>query len=105
MESSLQIAQEELREREKGLALAELAGTTAHELNQPLTAVIGYAELMLRQLPAEAEHRPAAEVILEQAQRMAGIVQKIGKITRYETRSYVGSTKILDLDKSAPEAE
>jgi PAS domain S-box-containing protein len=105
MESSLQIAQEELREREKGLALAELAGTAAHELNQPLTAVIGYAELMLRQLPADAEHRPAAEVILEQAQRMAQIVQKIGKITRYETRSYVGATKILDLDKSAPEKE
>jgi PAS domain S-box-containing protein len=105
MESSLQTAQEELREREKGLALAELAGTTAHELNQPLTAVIGYAELLLRQLAGDAEHRPAAEVILEQAQRMAGIVQKIGKITRYETRSYVGDTKILDLDKSAPEGE
>ncbi|HEU4577951.1 MAG TPA: PAS domain S-box protein [Polyangiaceae bacterium] len=105
MESSLQTAQEELREREKGLALAELAGTTAHELNQPLTAVIGYAELMLRQLPPDAEHRPAAEVIHEQAQRMAQIVQKIGKITRYETRSYVGAAKILDLDKAAPEEE
>jgi PAS domain S-box-containing protein len=105
MESSLQTAQEELREREKGLALAELAGTTAHELNQPLTAVIGYAELLLRQVKDDAAHRPAAEVILEQAQRMAGIVQKIGKITRYETRSYVGDAKILDLDKSAPEEE
>jgi signal transduction histidine kinase len=105
MESSLQTAQEELREREKGLALAELAGTTAHELNQPLTAVIGYAELLLKQLSLDAGHRPAAEVILEQAERMAGIVQKIGKITRYETRSYVGDTKILDLDKSAPEGE
>jgi PAS domain S-box-containing protein len=105
MESSLQTAQEELREREKGLALAELAGAAAHELNQPLTAVIGYAELLLRQLAGDAAHRPAAEVILEQAQRMAGIVQKIGKITRYETRSYVGDTKILDLDKAAPEGE
>ncbi len=106
MESSLQSAQEELREREKGLALAELAGTTAHELNQPLTAVIGYAELLLKQLSgADAPHREAAEIILEQAQRMADIVQKIGKITRYETRSYVGDTKILDLDKAAPESE
>jgi PAS domain S-box-containing protein len=105
MESSLQSAQEELREREKGLALAELAGTTAHELNQPLTAVIGYAELLLKQVSEDTLYREAAEVILEQAQRMAGIVQKIGKITRYETRSYVGDTKILDLDKSAPEGE
>jgi hypothetical protein len=34
---------------------------------------------------------------------MASIVRKIGKITRYETRSYLGGTKILDLDKAAPE--
>ena len=67
--------------------------------------MIGYAELLLKQLSLDAGHRPAAEVILEQAERMAGIVQKIGKITRYETRSYVGDTKILDLDKSAPEGE
>jgi PAS domain S-box-containing protein len=104
MEARLQTAQEELREQEKSLALAELAGTTAHELNQPLTGVIGYAELLMRQLNADSPLFGAAEVILTEAQRMAEIVRKIGKITRYETRSYLGSTKILDLDKAAPES-
>jgi hypothetical protein len=33
---------------------------------------------------------------------MADIVRKIGKITRYETKSYVGRARILDLDRSAP---
>jgi hypothetical protein len=32
-------------------------------------------------------------------------VQKIGKITRYETRGYLGDTKILDLDKAVPETK
>jgi hypothetical protein len=32
---------------------------------------------------------------------MAEIVRKIGKITRYETKSYVGRARILDLDRSA----
>jgi PAS domain S-box-containing protein len=104
MEARLRTAQEELREQEKSLALAELAGTTAHELNQPLTGVIGYAELLMRQINAESPLYGAAEVILSESQRMAGIVRKIGKITRYETRSYLGSTKILDLDKAAPES-
>ena len=104
MEARLSSAQEELREQEKSLALAELAGTTAHELNQPLTGVIGYAELLMRQLAAESPLYSAAEVILSESQRMAGIVRKIGKITRYETRSYLGGTKILDLDKAAPES-
>ena len=32
---------------------------------------------------------------------MAEIVRKIGKITKYETKSYVGRARILDLDKAA----
>jgi PAS domain S-box-containing protein len=104
MEASLRTAQEELREQERSLALAELAGTTAHELNQPLTGVIGYAELLMRQLHSTSPLYGAAEVILGESQRMAAIVRKIGRITRYETRSYLGSTKILDLDKAAPES-
>jgi PAS domain S-box-containing protein len=104
MEARLSSAQRELREQEKSLALAELAGTTAHELNQPLTGVIGYAELLMRQIDAGSPLYAAAEVILAESQRMAGIVRKIGKITRYETRSYLGGTKILDLDKAAPDS-
>jgi PAS domain S-box-containing protein len=104
MEARLSSAQQELREQEKSLALAELAGTTAHELNQPLTGVIGYAELLMRQIDASSPLYGAAEVILAESQRMAGIVRKIGRITRYETRSYLGCTKILDLDKAAPDS-
>jgi hypothetical protein len=58
----------------------------------------------MRQLTADSPLYAAAEVILSESQRMAGIVRKIGKITRYETRSYLGGTKILDLDKAAPES-
>ena len=36
---------------------------------------------------------------------MAEIVRKIGKITRYETKAYVGTAKIVDLDKAAAHEE
>jgi hypothetical protein len=36
---------------------------------------------------------------------MADIVRKIGKITKYETKSYVGEQKILDLDKASGSAD
>jgi hypothetical protein len=42
-------------------------------------------------------------VIRAEAERMAEIVRKIGKITKYETKPYVGQTKILDLDKTSEE--
>jgi len=103
MEARLNRAQEELRAREKMAVVAELAGAAAHELNQPLTSVIGYAELMRRGLEPGSTLGKASEIIISEAERMAEIVRKIGKITKYETKTYVGGAKILDLEKATEE--
>ena len=103
MEAKLTEAQEELRAREKQALIAELAGAAAHELNQPLTSVLGYAELIRRRLGDASPVSSAATVIVNEAERMAEIVRKIGKITRYETKSYDGAAKIIDLDRSSEE--
>jgi PAS domain S-box-containing protein len=101
VEQQLAQAQEKLAVSEKQALVAELAGATAHELNQPLTSVMGYAELLLRKLPSDSPTHRGAEVIHQEAQRMAEIVRKIGKLTRYETKSYVGDQRILDLDRAS----
>lgn len=104
VEERLAQAQQKLAMTEKQALIAELAGTAAHELNQPLTSVIGYGELLQRKLPDSSTEHHAAEVIVREAERMADIVRKIGKITKYETKSYVGTQKILDLDRAASDA-
>jgi PAS domain S-box-containing protein len=105
METKLVAAEEELKMREKQAIVAELAGAAAHELNQPLTSVMGYAELLRRRLDRDSPAYAAADVIFGEAERMAEIVRKIGKITRYETKAYVGHAKILDLDRASSEDE
>ncbi len=104
MEQRLLDAQQKLQLSEKQALVAELAGAAAHELNQPLTSIMGYAQLIQRQSEKEAQHLRAVGVILSEAERMAGIVKKIGRITRYETTDYVGTARMLDLDRSAPES-
>ena len=101
MERRLKEAQAALIQTEKQAAVAELAGSAAHELNQPLTAVMGYAELLLKKLAPEDPHVKIVRTIYEEAERMAAVVKKIGRITRYESKSYVGGTRIVDLDKSS----
>ncbi len=102
MEQELATAQEQLLAREREAVLAEVAGATAHELNQPLTSIMGYAEILRR----EGSHSSrAAEVIAREAERMAEIVRKIGKLTKYETKSYVGRARILDLDRASIEPD
>jgi PAS domain S-box-containing protein len=110
MEQRLLDAQQKLQLSEKQALVAELAGAAAHELNQPLTSIIGYAQLIQRQSAPKADdaappHLRAVGIILSEAERMAGIVKKIGKITRYETTDYVGSARIMDLDRAAAESD
>jgi len=101
VEARLADAQKKLAFNEKQGVLAELAGTAAHELNQPLTSMMAYAELLQRQSEPDSAAAKAAEVLIREAERMADIVRKIGKITRYETTAYVGHQKIFDLDRAA----
>ncbi|HWA77594.1 MAG TPA: PAS domain S-box protein [Polyangiaceae bacterium] len=101
IQAELERAQDELRNHEKQAIVAELAGAAAHELNQPLTSVIGYAELLRRQLSESPQHLAALQIIADEAERMAEIVRKVGRITKYETKSYVGGAKILDLEKAS----
>ena len=101
LERKLSDVETRLEESEKSAVIVALAGTAAHELNQPLTSVMGYAELLKRKLREDDASYKPVDIIYREAERMAEIVRKIGRITRFETKAYVGSQQILDLDKAS----
>jgi PAS domain S-box-containing protein len=105
LERKLSDVETRLEESEKSAVIVALAGTAAHELNQPLTSVMGYAELLKRKLKPEDFAFKPVDIIYREAERMAEIVRKIGKITRYETKTYMGTQRILDLDKASSHEE
>ncbi len=94
IEQALDEARQQLIQSEREAAVAALAGAAAHHLNQPLTAVMGYAELLRRRQPQIADD-PALARIEDAAQRMAEIVREIGRITRYEVRGYAEGEQIM----------
>lgn len=101
IEQQLVKAQEQLELSERQSAVVELAGAVAHELNQPLTSIVGTADLMARKLPPDSPLSSSVKTIISEAERMAEMVRKLGQITRYETKPYVGVTTILDLDAAS----
>jgi len=103
IEERLARVQSELGRTEQQSMIAELSGAAAHELNQPLTAIHGHAELIKRRAGDDPAMTRSAEVILREAGRMADIVRRLGQVSRFETKPYVGTAKILDLERSAPE--
>ncbi|MBN2359171.1 MAG: PAS domain S-box protein [Deltaproteobacteria bacterium] len=104
IEHNLEAAQKKLIETEKQAAIAELAGAAAHELNQPLTSVVGYSEMLRRKVKDTDPLRRPIDIIYREAERMAEIVRKIGQITRYRTKPYGGKAMIVDLKHAAAAA-
>lgn len=103
MEEAVLKAQRQLELSERQAAIVELAGAAAHELNQPLTTIMGSAELAQRKVPKDSPAMGSLRMILSEAERMAEIVRKLGQITKYETKPYVGASKIVDLDAASKE--
>ena len=77
LEAELLEAQTKLKDDEKRRLTVELAGGAAHELNQPLTSILGYAELLaMRTRGAEEKTQKAVDTIVAETQRMASIVRR-----------------------------
>lgn len=69
--------------------------TLSHEINNPLTAIIGFAEMLGREHPDKSEYR----IILEAAQRIADVVQRLRQLKNVRLKSYVSDipTPMIDL--------
>jgi signal transduction histidine kinase/ActR/RegA family two-component response regulator/putative methionine-R-sulfoxide reductase with GAF domain len=72
----LQQAQAKLVQSEKLAAIGQLVSGVAHELNNPLTSIIGYAQI-LQSTDLPATTKADLNRIVEQAQRSARIVQNL----------------------------
>ncbi|MCX7789704.1 MAG: response regulator [Chloroflexaceae bacterium] len=69
--------EQQLLQSEKLSAIGQLVAGVAHELNNPLTSVSGYAQLLLRDESLPPEPRQDLEQIYVQAERAAKIVQNL----------------------------
>lgn len=75
----------------------------SHEINNPLTAIIGFAELLSRETPTNTEYK----IILQAGQRIADVVRRLRNLKSVQLKSYVSDIPIqmIDLGLIEPSSE
>lgn len=91
--------QEEAVKKERLNVLLQLAGTTAHELNQPLMGLLGNIELLEMNKNDPEKVLKHITRIKEAGLRISGIVKKIQAISRDKLKLHDSQSPIIDINQ------
>ena len=88
--------EDQLRQSQKMEAIGRLAGGIAHDLNNALTAIAGYAELALGELTSETTARADVEEIRRAAERAGSVTRQLLAFSRKQ----LIEARIFDLNET-----
>lgn len=99
----LKAAQDKIIAEEKLTALCELAASVNHEINNPLSVILGHVQCLQLELPDSDERtKTRFERIEQAAMRIGEVNRSLLTIDKLIPHKYLsgGATRILDLDPS-----
>ncbi len=106
IEAELRVANEKIIQQQKTVieeerlkVLLQMAGATAHELNQPLMILLGHLQLLELDRKEPEKLSEHIDRINLAGKRIAKIVKKIQTVKQVTTKSYNGSSEIIDIDQ------
>ena len=95
----LKQTQDLLVEKERLAAMGELVVTVNHEINNPLTSIIGLAELLTLSAATLSPEKlqDAIKAILKEGRRIQEVTARLQRLNSSESTHYVGATKMTKL--------
>jgi two-component system, NtrC family, sensor kinase len=84
MAGTLQATERELLHKEKLASMGQLAAGVAHELNNPLSTILLYSDVMYKDVPADDPRREDLKMIIDEAYRCKVIVADLLNFARHQ---------------------
>ena len=81
--------------QERQLAVHQLAGTAAHQLGQPLAAIMLNCHLIENLPPTDARHQKALMAVKSDAKRMGEMIERLKRTDAGKQGEYFGKDAIL----------
>ena len=78
-----------------------MAGAAAHELSTPVFSALGTAQLIMADLAESDVLCDDLQTISKNLKLISDLTCKMTRITRYEAKTYVGETNIVDIHKAS----
>lgn len=96
-DNARRVAEEELRKAQWLAGIGEATIGLQHAINNPLTGLLGTAELMLLDAQEKGHRTDEITTIIEQARRISALVKRLGELRDPKTVPYAGDATMLDL--------
>ncbi|MGD8623459.1 MAG: histidine kinase N-terminal 7TM domain-containing protein [Anaerolineae bacterium] len=80
--AELERTQAQLVQAAKMATIGQLAAGTAHEINNPMTGVLGFGELLLKSIAPDDPARESLQIIVQEAARVRDIVRNLLNFSR-----------------------
>lgn len=108
MRKDLEEAHLQLVESERIASIGKMAAGVAHEINNPLSGILIYAEMLRESLQGNAQHLRDLQEIIDQTLRCKNIVsellefsrQSVGKITSFGLKDLINKTLNLIVNQA-----
>lgn len=79
----------------------ELAGAAAHEIRQPLTALIAYFDIIKMKLEHDPELIQDLDMMISQCRRIDNIIAQMQNMNEYRSKTYLNDVTITDFGRDA----
>ncbi len=94
----LQVSQDKVIKAERLAALGEVTKAVEHEINNPLSVIVNWAEIYREDEAIDPEMRKKFQIIYDMAMRITAVIKKLTELKDAKTIEFIKGQKMTDLE-------